>query len=73
MLIKFFKDNDIDFLVAVCNAAGLSDYHFIERRMAPLSKEMSGVILPHDIYGTHLGSNGITVDPEKEKRNFKRA
>ena len=28
-LIKFFKDNDIDFLVAVYNAAGFSAYHFI--------------------------------------------
>ena len=72
-LIKFFKDNDIDFLVAVCNAAGLSAYHFIERRMAPLSKELAGIILPHDTYGTHLDSNGVTIDSDKEKANFKKA
>ena len=72
-LIKFFQDHDIDFLVAVCNAAGLSAYHFIERRMAPLSKELAGIVLPHDSFGTHLDANGVTVDPEKERENFKKA
>ena len=62
-LTKFVKEHDIDFLIAVCNAAGMSAYHFIERRMAPLSKE----------FGTHLDAKGVTVDPEKELENFKKA
>ena len=72
-LIKFFNEHDIDFLIAVCNAAGLSAYHFIERRMAPLSKELAGIVLPHDTFGTHLDAKGVTVDPEKELENFKKA
>lgn len=38
--------------------------------MAPLSKELSGVILPHDHYGSHLNSRGQSTDVEKEKQNF---
>ena len=69
-LIKFFKENDIDFVVAVCNPAGLSAYHFIERRMSPLSKQLAGIVLPHDSLGTHLDGNGKTMDYIKELENF---
>ena len=51
-LIKFFNENDIDFIVAAGNASGLSAYHFIERRMVPQSKELAGLILPHKYFGT---------------------
>ena len=53
--------------------AGLSAFHFIERRMAPLSVTLAGVVLPHEHYGTHLDSSGKTVDEEKELRNFQKA
>ena len=69
-LIKFFKDLDIDYLIAACNAAGLSAFHFIERRMAPLSKELAGIVLLHDSFGTHLNENGKTIDDVKELQNF---
>ena len=71
-LIEFFKENDVDYIVAVCNACGLSAYHFIEWRMAPLSKELAGIILPHDSYGNHLDGNGKTIGGEKELQNFKK-
>lgn len=38
--------------------------------MAPLSKELSGVILDHEHYGSHLDSQGRTVDQDKEMKNF---
>ena len=38
--------------------------------MAPLSRELSGLILPHDHYGSHLDENGRTFDEEMEKNNF---
>ena len=31
---------------------------------------ISGVILPHDSYGTHLDGNGNTIDIALEKKNF---
>ena len=72
-LIKFFKENDIDYVIAVCNASGLSAYHFIERRMAPLSKELAGIVLPHDTFGSHLDGSDNTTDPEMELNNFRKA
>ena len=69
-LIKFFKENDIDFVVTVCNAAWLSAYHFVERRMASLSKQLAGIVLPHDSFGTHLDGDGKTMDSIKELENF---
>ena len=68
----FFKDHDIDYLIAACNAAGSSAFHFIERRMAPLSKELPGIVLPHDSFGTHLDENGKTIDDVKEPQNFRK-
>ena len=41
--------------------------------MAPFSKDMCGLILPHDSFGSHLNSKGRTVDDELELQNFKKA
>ena len=38
--------------------------------MAPLSKDLSGVILPHDKFGTHLDSQCVTIDKDLEMKNF---
>lgn len=40
--------------------------------MAPLSKDLCGVILPYDVFGTHLNKSGKKVDVELEK-NFRKA
>ena len=52
------------------NAAGLSAFNPVERRMAPLSHDLCGIILPHDTFGSHLDSSGKTIDNELEKENF---
>lgn len=41
--------------------------------MAPLSRLLSGVILPHDSYGSHLDASGKTKDNELEVKNFRKA
>jgi len=41
--------------------------------MSPLSKDLSGIILPHDSYGSHLGANGSTIDKGLEIRKFEKA
>ena len=61
-----YTNFDLDFIFCVCNAAGLSAYHFIERRMAPLSATLAGVVLPLASFGTHLDDQGNTIDPELE-------
>ena len=41
--------------------------------MAPLSHELSGVILPHDHFGSHLDSQRRTIDEDLELQNFQYA
>ena len=68
-----FCSSDLDALFLATNAPGRSAFNRIERRMAPLSRELAGVILPHETFGTHLNSKGGTIDPELEKKNFAHA
>ena len=49
----------------------MSAYNYVERRMAPLSKALAGVVLDHDACGTHLDDSGRTIDAELEKENFR--
>ena len=41
--------------------------------MVKLSKELSGVILEHDKFGSHLDAKGVTVDKDLELKNFEYA
>ncbi|XP_054746672.1 uncharacterized protein LOC129251332 isoform X2 [Anastrepha obliqua] len=41
--------------------------------MAPLSRELTGVVLPHDSFGTHLDSSGRILGESLEKDNFRKA
>ena len=70
---KHFTDFDFDFMCLFTHAAGSSAYNPVERRMAPLSKDTAGVILPFDTYGNHLNNSNKTVDEDLEKENFKAA
>ncbi|KAH7711538.1 hypothetical protein AAVH_21150 [Aphelenchoides avenae] len=65
-----FKEYDLDYLMVATHAPGQSAYNAVERRMAPLSKDLTGVILPHDTYGTHLDASGKTANEELERENF---
>ena len=38
--------------------------------MAPLSRELCGVIFKHNHFGNHLNSKKETINLELEKRNF---
>ena len=67
-----FQDLDLDCSIELTQAPGLSAYNRAERKMYHLSKELFGVILPAETYGTHL-RNGVTVDEELEERNFQAA
>lgn len=71
--IEHFKKRNLDAVFIACNAPGRSAFNRVERRMAPLSKELAGLILPYDFFGTHLNNRNETVDLELEKKNFKMA
>ena len=66
----FFKMLNLDALIHEVNAAGLSAFNPVERRMAPLSHYLAGIILPHDSFGNHLDSSGKTINEDLAKRNF---
>ena len=71
--VDLFKTLHLDALIHAVNASGLSAFNPVERRMAPLSHDLSGLILPHESFGEHLDSNGKTIDDELEKKNFFKA
>ena len=68
--VSQFKRLNLDAIIHGVNAAGLSAFNPVERRMAPLSHDLSGVVLPHDKFGNHLDANGNTIDLELEMKNF---
>lgn len=41
--------------------------------MAPLSRDLAGLILPHNFFGNHLDNQGKTVDSHLEEANFGKA
>lgn len=75
--IKFACANfihlQLDALYIATQAPGRSAFNPVERRMAPLSRFLAGIILPHDTFGSHLNSQAKTIDEELEKKNFKMA
>ena len=68
--IHHFKYYDFDAFFVATNAPGQSAFNRVERRMASLSRELAGLILPHEHYGSHLDANGHTIDEELDMSNF---
>lgn len=56
--IHHFIKYDLDALYIAYNAPGRSAFNRVEKRMALISKELAGVILSHEHYGSHLSNNG---------------
>lgn len=71
--VDYFKKYNLDALFWATNAPGRSAFNRVERRMAPLSRELSGVVIPHDKFGTHLNSSGKVINKDLEKKNFEYA
>ena len=51
-------------------APGRSAFNRLERRMVKLSKELNGVILEHDKFGSHRDAKDVTVDKNLKLKNF---
>ncbi|KAJ8889316.1 hypothetical protein PR048_008815 [Dryococelus australis] len=49
--VEHFKEYDLDAIFIVINDPGRSTFNRVERRMAPLSRELTGVVLPMIILG----------------------
>lgn len=68
--IDHFKTYNLDAVFVITNAPGQSAFNRVERRMAPLSRELAGLLLPHDHFGSHLNSSAATIDTNLEEKNF---
>ncbi|GBP43606.1 hypothetical protein EVAR_32172_1 [Eumeta japonica] len=71
--ISHFRKFDLDAIFIITNAPGRSCFNRVERRMAPLSHQLSGLVLPYDFFGNHLDDQRRTIDNELELKNFKMA
>lgn len=52
--IRYFRDYTVDIIFVGTKAPGCSAFNRVETRMAPLTSQLSGVMLRHDDYGTPL-------------------
>lgn len=68
-----FRKHNLDAIFVATNAPGRSAFNRVERRMAPLSRELCGLILDHDHFGSHLDERGRTTDDDLERVNFEHA
>ena len=68
--VFLFKMLGLDFYMHATNAAGLSAFNPCERRMAPLTHDLVGIILNAFTHGKHLDDSNNTIDDELELRNF---
>ena len=71
--VKYFVENGLDMFFLAANALGRSTFNRVGRRMVKHSKELSGVILEHDKFGSHLDAKGVAVDKDLQLKNFEYA
>ena len=72
-MIQLFLKFRLVALFLISLPAGYSPFSPCERRMAPLSKQLTGVVLDHQHYGSHLNSSRETIDDKLELKNFQNA
>ena len=68
-----FENHNLDAVFVFTHAPGSNSYNPVERRMAPLSKDTAGIILPFDTFGSHPDAANKTTDINLEIGNFKAA
>ena len=59
-----FKELELDVVWHGVNAAGLTAFNHVERRMTPLSHDLGEIVLPRDSYSNHLDETGKAIDVE---------
>jgi hypothetical protein len=68
--IGHFKRHNLDAIFIARYAPGQSALNASERRVAPLSHDVSGLILPYDSLGSHLDSKSCATEIDLENLNF---
>ena len=68
--IDYFLSQELDALFLATNAPSRSAFNRVEHQMVKFSKELSGVVLPHDKFGSHLNAKRETIDKELGKKKM---
>jgi len=68
--VSHFLKHNLDALFIATNAPERSVFNRVERKMAPLSRELAELILDHDHFGSHLDQAGRTTDLDLKKKIF---
>ena len=71
--ITMFIKCDLDFYYDTHSAPNMSFINEAERCMATLSYRLSGIVLDHEHYGSHLDANKEVKDEDLCRRNLYRA
>ena len=69
--IQHLRKNNQDALLISTHAPGLPVNNQVEKKMASLSKALSGILLPHEKFGTRLNSSRKSINTSLKKSNFK--
>ncbi|CAG8679555.1 15060_t:CDS:1 [Gigaspora margarita] len=73
IMIKHFIKYDLDTIIVVCFVPYQSASNSVKRQIAPLSHDLTRIILSHNTFGTHLDKQLKTANNKLEKHNFKAA
>ena len=69
--IDYFCSFDLDALYVATNVPGsTTTADQIQRRITPLSKDLTKCILPYEHFGLHYDGNNDTIDEDLEKANY---
>ena len=68
--IDYFLSQELDALFLATNARSRSAFNRVEHQMVKFSKELSGVVVLHDKFGSHLNAKRETIDKELEKKKI---
>ena len=71
--VDLFRLLNLDVLLHGVNATGLSAFNPVKTRIAPLSRNLAGIVHPHDYFSNHLDSSGTKINQELEVENFQKA
>ena len=66
--INYFLSQDLDAFFLATNAPSRSAFNRVVLRMVKFGKELSGLVLPRDNFGSHLNAKGETIDKELERK-----
>ena len=60
-MCSYFNIYELDAFFLVTNASRHRAFNRVERRMAPISKELGGVLLEQEHFGVHFDDKGSAI------------